>query len=79
MASQPQRRRRSWLLIFLIIPFIALLYPPFYNHPDPTFIGIPFLYWYSMLWIISQPFLPLCCTSWEPEERNKGVHPCLTG
>lgn len=52
MASQPQRRRRSWLLIFLIIPFIALLYPPFYNHPDPTFIGIPFLYWYSMLWII---------------------------
>ena len=52
MASQPQRRRRSWLLIFLIIPFIALLYPPFYNYPDPTFIGIPFLYWYSMLWII---------------------------
>ena len=52
MASQPQRRRRSWLLIFLIIPFIALLYPPFYNHPDPMFIGIPFLYWYSMLWII---------------------------
>lgn len=52
MASQPQRRRRSWLLIFLLIPFIALLYPPFYNHADPTFIGIPFLYWYSMLWII---------------------------
>lgn len=52
MASQPQRRRRSWLLIFLLIPFIALLYPPFYNHADPTFIGIPFLYWYSLLWII---------------------------
>jgi disulfide bond formation protein DsbB len=54
MASQPQpqRRRRSWLLIFLIIPFIALLYPPFYNHADPTFIGMPFLYWYSLLWII---------------------------
>ena len=52
MASQPQRRRRSWLLVFLIIPFIALLYPPFYNHADPTFLGMPFLYWYSMLWII---------------------------
>jgi polyferredoxin len=52
MASQPQRRRRSWLLIFLLIPFVALLYPPFYNSPNPTFIGIPFLYWYSMLWII---------------------------
>jgi len=50
--SQPKRKRRSWLLIFLIIPFIALLYPPFYNSADPTFIGIPFFYWYSLLWII---------------------------
>lgn len=50
--SRPQRKRRSWLLIFLIIPFIALLYPPFYNSADPTFIGIPFFYWYSLLWII---------------------------
>jgi hypothetical protein len=50
--SQPQRRRRSWLLVFLLIPFIALLYPPLYNSTDPTFIGIPFFYWYSLLWII---------------------------
>ena len=50
--SQSKRKRRSWLLIFLIIPFIALLYPPFYNSADPTFIGIPFFYWYSLLWII---------------------------
>ncbi|OLD63514.1 MAG: hypothetical protein AUF65_02045 [Chloroflexi bacterium 13_1_20CM_50_12] len=50
--SQPQRRRRSWLLILLIIPFIVLLYPPFYNSIDPTFIGIPFFYWFPMLWII---------------------------
>lgn len=52
MASQPQKRGRRWLLVLLIIPFIAMLYTPFYNHADPTFIGIPFLYWYSMLWII---------------------------
>ena len=50
--SQPQRRRRSWLLIFLLIPFIALLYPPLYNSVNPTFIGMPFFYWYSLLWII---------------------------
>jgi hypothetical protein len=29
-----------------------MLYTPFYNHADPTFIGMPFLYWYSLLWII---------------------------
>ena len=49
---QPQRKRRSWLLIFLVIPFIALLYPPFYNSNDPPLIGLPFFYWYSLLWII---------------------------
>jgi hypothetical protein len=52
VATRTQRRRRSWLLILLFIPFVALLYPAFYNKPDPTFIGIPFLYWYSLLWII---------------------------
>ena len=52
MATRSQRRKRSWLLILLFIPFIALLYPAFYNRPDPTFIGMPFLYWYSLLWII---------------------------
>jgi hypothetical protein len=52
MASQPRRSGRRWLLVLLIIPFIAMLYTPFYNHADPTFIGIPFLYWYSLLWVI---------------------------
>jgi hypothetical protein len=52
VATRSQRRKRSWLLILLFIPFIALLYPAFYNRPDPTFIGMPFLYWYSLLWII---------------------------
>lgn len=53
MASRPQeRKRRSWLLVLLIIPFIALLIPPFYNFNDPTFIGIPFFYWFQLLWII---------------------------
>jgi polyferredoxin len=54
MASQSptQRRRRSWLLVLLIIPFIILLYPPFYNFQDPTFIGMPFMYWFPLLMII---------------------------
>lgn len=50
--SQTGRRGRSWLLIFLLVPFIVLLYPPFYNSINPMFIGIPFFYWFSLLWII---------------------------
>ena len=52
MLSRPQRRGRSWLLLLLLIPFIAMLWPPFYNFTNPTFIGVPFFYWFQILWII---------------------------
>lgn len=45
------RKNRSWLLILLIIPFIVLLYPPFYNFREPEFIGMPFFYWFQLLMI----------------------------
>ena len=52
MLSRPQRSGRTWLLLILLIPFIAMLWPPFYNFKDPAFIGIPFFYWFQLLWII---------------------------
>lgn len=52
MVSRPSNRSRRWLLVFLLIPFIAMLWPPFYNYRDPYFIGIPFFYWFQLLWII---------------------------
>ncbi|MEO9057182.1 MAG: DUF3311 domain-containing protein [Ktedonobacteraceae bacterium] len=52
MVSRPQRKRASWALILLIIPFIVLLWPPFYNYDQPEFISIPFFYWFQLLWII---------------------------
>lgn len=45
-------RGRSWALVLLIIPFIALLWLPFYAHYDPTVLGVPFFYWYQFLWVI---------------------------
>lgn len=51
MASQ-SRGSRSWLLWFLLIPFVALLFPQFYNFVQPTLFGIPFFYWYQLLWIV---------------------------
>jgi len=52
MVSRSARRGPSWLLIFLLLPFIVLLYPPFYNFDQPRFLGIPFFYWFQLLWII---------------------------
>ena len=53
MVTRPEERKnRRWFLLLLIIPFIVLLWPPFYSFRNPTFIGIPFFYWFQMLWII---------------------------
>jgi hypothetical protein len=52
MASRPERKNRNPLLLLLLLPFIVLLWPPFYNFQQPEFIGIPFFYWFQLLWII---------------------------
>jgi hypothetical protein len=36
-------------LIFL--PFPAMLWVPFFNSAEPALAGIPFFYWYQLLWI----------------------------
>ncbi|HVF78772.1 MAG TPA: DUF3311 domain-containing protein [Solirubrobacteraceae bacterium] len=41
---------RTWYFL-LIIPLIGVLIPTFYNKLDPELAGIPFFYWYQMLWI----------------------------
>ncbi len=52
MANYPRRRGRSWLLLLLILPFLVLLWPPFYNFREPSFIGVPFFYWFQLLWVV---------------------------
>jgi hypothetical protein len=44
------RPSRHWYWL-LLIPLVGVLIPPIYNHEDPTFIGIPFFYWYQLLWV----------------------------
>ena len=39
-----------WLL--LLLPFIGLLWVPFYNSDAlPALFGFPFFYWYQLLWV----------------------------
>jgi Protein of unknown function (DUF3311) len=37
--------------ILLLLPFIGLLWLPFYNSRDPYFGGFPYFYWYQFLWV----------------------------
>ena len=51
----PESQRRggwSWWYLLLLVPFVAVLWPPFYNSATPALGGIPFFYWYQLLWII---------------------------
>ena len=53
LATRVQAKRKfKPLLLLLLLPFIALCWPPFYNSVDPEFVGIPFFYWYQLLWVI---------------------------
>jgi hypothetical protein len=41
---------KLWNLV-LLVPFVALLWVPFYNSIEPVLWGIPFFYWYQFLWV----------------------------
>jgi hypothetical protein len=47
-----QRRGWSWWYLLFAIEFIVVLWPPFYNKAEPSWIGLPFFYWYQMLWVV---------------------------
>ncbi len=37
MITRPERKNRHWLRLLLILPFVVLLFPPFYNFQNPEF------------------------------------------
>jgi hypothetical protein len=45
-------RRVLWARLLLILPFIAMLWVSSYDSAEPMVAGIPFFYWYQLLWIL---------------------------
>jgi hypothetical protein len=37
--------------LILLLPFVGLLWVPFYNFTEPSLFGFPFFYWYQLLWV----------------------------
>ncbi len=48
---QTRNPRARWARLVFLIPFIAVLWVPFYNRVEPMWAGIPFFYWYQLIWI----------------------------
>ena len=69
----PSRSRRYltglWYLL-LLLPYIATLWVPFYNRVTPSFGGMPFFYWYQLLWVGITALLT-AIVYWATEARSQ--------
>jgi hypothetical protein len=51
--DKPARKRRFRLsYLLLLIPYAAMMWVPYYNRAEPAIAGIPFFYWYQLVWIV---------------------------
>lgn len=73
MAGKPRRRFR-FIHLLLILPFLAMMWVPFYDRAEPAIAGIPFYYWYQMLWIFlgALVLLPVYRAE-ERDNKNNGA------
>jgi membrane protein implicated in regulation of membrane protease activity len=65
-----QRASRVWYLL-LLLPFIGLLWPPFYAKDAPRLGGFPFFYWYQFLWVLIAAVLT-AVVYWATTPRSGG-------
>ena len=73
MPAKPRTKRpRHWLRLLVLIPFIALGWPPFYNRVEPELFGIPFFYWYQLSWIVIGALLLAFVYAGEELSRREG-------
>lgn len=49
--NQERHAKSGYLKALLLLPFIALLWVPFYNAELPSLFGFPFFYWYQFAWV----------------------------
>jgi len=45
-------RRSRWWNLLLFIPWVAVLWVPFYATATPSIGGFPFFYFYQFIWIV---------------------------
>ncbi|MEF9906313.1 DUF3311 domain-containing protein [Streptomyces sp. P9-A2] len=60
--------------VCLLAPFVAMLWVGSYAKTDPAFIGIPFFYWYQMLWVpISATLTAIAYKLWQRDQRARAA------
>jgi hypothetical protein len=67
--------------ILVIIAIVLPLLVPIYARWDPALFGIPFFYWYQMLWVLIDAALLWICyaiITKEDRRRRAAVRPAPT-
>ncbi|MDF3297961.1 DUF3311 domain-containing protein [Streptomyces tropicalis] len=63
---------RVVIALCLLAPFVALLWVGSYAKVDPALAGIPFFYWYQMLWVVvSTGLTVLAHQLWRRDQRTR--------
>ncbi|MET8133526.1 MULTISPECIES: DUF3311 domain-containing protein [unclassified Streptomyces] len=63
---------RVVIALCLIAPFVAMLWVGSYTKTDPAFIGIPFFYWYQIMWVpLSTALTVTAYVLWRRDERAR--------
>ncbi|MGW3656183.1 DUF3311 domain-containing protein [Streptomyces sp. NPDC005151] len=63
---------RVLIALCLATPFVAMLWVGSYAKVDPTFIGIPFFYWYQMVWVLISTALTMVAYKlWQRDQRAR--------
>ena len=58
--------------VLLAIGIVLPLVVPLYASTEPTLIGLPFFYWYQMLWVlIEAALLAICFAIMQREDRRR--------
>jgi membrane protein implicated in regulation of membrane protease activity len=56
----------------LVAPFVAMLWVGSYARTEPVLIGIPFFYWYQMLWVVLSTALTMIAYRlWHRDQRAR--------
>jgi hypothetical protein len=59
------------LALLLLLPFIGLLWIPFYAQAEPSLFGFPFFYWYQLAWVPITAGLTYLV--WRGSDRGDGL------
>ncbi|MFD2688256.1 DUF3311 domain-containing protein [Streptomyces phyllanthi] len=63
---------RAVIALCLVAPFVAMLWVGSYAKADPAFLGMPFFYWYQMLWVLLSTALTMVAYKlWQRDQRAR--------